>query len=78
MWVANYRGNSLTELASSGAALSPADGWLQDAGLLGPAAVAIDASGNLWLPNFGSDILTEVIGAATPVRTPLAGPSQLP
>ncbi len=82
-WVANYRGNTLSELASStaatpGQALSPATGWLVDAALSEPSGVAIDASGNLWISNFGSDILTEVVGLATPVKTPLIGPVQLP
>lgn len=82
-WVANYRGNSLSELAGSassnpGQALSPATAWIPDAALSEPAGLAIDSSGNLWIANFGSDTLTEVIGRATPVKTPLIGPVQLP
>lgn len=82
-WIANYRGNTLSELAGStaatpGQALSPATGWLVDAALSEPSGIAIDASGNIWIANFGSDTLTEVIGLATPVKTPLIGPVQLP
>ncbi len=41
-------------------------------------ALAIDASGNLWVTNFGNDTLTEFVGLATPVKTPLLGPPQAP
>lgn len=83
VWVANYHGNTLSELAASsatspGQALSPAAGWLTDADLSEPSGLAIDASGDLWISNFGTDTLTEVIGLATPVKTPLIGPVQLP
>lgn len=83
VWVANYRGNSLSELAGSttanpGQPLSPATAWIPDAALSEPSGLAVDSSGNLWIANFGSDTLTEVIGRATPVKTPLLGPVQLP
>ncbi len=82
-WIANYRGNTISELSGSdaanpGQALSPATGWLADAGLSEPSGIAIDAGGNLWISNFGSDTLTEFVGVATPVKTPLIGPVQLP
>jgi len=88
VWVANYRSNAglssvLTELAgaaatSPGAALSPASGWGGDAGMVEPFAVAIDASGNLWVTNFGTNTLTEFVGLAAPVKTPLLGPVRVP
>jgi sugar lactone lactonase YvrE len=40
---------SVTELSSTGAALSPPAGFVPDNALLG-AAIAIDASGNAWFP----------------------------
>jgi hypothetical protein len=43
-----------------------------------PFAVAIDASGNLWIPNFHNNTLTEIVGVATPVKTPQLGPVQSP
>jgi hypothetical protein len=64
--------------ASPGRALSPAGGWVADADMLVPYATAIDASGNLWITNFGNNSLTEVIGLAAPVRTPAIGPPQAP
>jgi sugar lactone lactonase YvrE len=78
VWIANYRGPSLTELAGAasaapGALLSPPGGLGPDAALLEAYAIAVDASGNLWISNFGSNTLTEFIGLAAPVRTPLLG-----
>lgn len=90
VWVANYRSlagvNSvLVELAGAnatspvaGTALSPATGWGVDAGMVEPFAVAIDASGNLWVTDFGTNTLTEFVGLAAPVKTPLLGPIRVP
>ena len=83
VWVANFDGNSITELAgaasaSPGRALSPAGGLGRDAHLGWPDGIAIDASGNVWVSNFGLSTITEFPGAASPVKTPLAGPAQLP
>jgi len=83
VWVANYQGNSLSELggsssATAGMLLSPSTGFGADASLLAPYALAIDASGNLWVTNSGKNTLTQFIGVATPVKTPLAGPPQAP
>jgi streptogramin lyase len=83
IWVANYRAPYINELAGSnaatpGAALSPAAGLGTDAGLLEAYAIAIDASGNLWISNQGNNTITRFIGLATPVRTPLSGIPKLP
>jgi sugar lactone lactonase YvrE len=83
VWVTNILGSSITELAGSAASspgqiLSPVTGWASDAALSYGYAVAIDASGNLWVPNFNSNILTEIVGLATPVKTPQLGPVQSP
>lgn len=83
VWVANYRGPSITELAGSassspGQILSPTAGYAGDAKLLEAYAIQVDASGNLWITNQGSSILTEIVGLAAPVKTPLIGPPQAP
>ena len=83
VWVTNYFGSSITELAGSAASspgqiLSPTTGWASDANFNEAFAVAIDASGNLWITNFQTNILTEIVGLATPVKTPLLGPAQAP
>jgi hypothetical protein len=58
--------------------LSPASGFGLDASLLESYSIALDASGNLWVSNFGNSTVTEFIGIAAPVKTPLAGPPQTP
>jgi hypothetical protein len=82
-WVVSDHGSSLAEFASAassspGAVLSPSGGLGADAKLLEPYAVAIDAAGNVWVSNYGSNTLTEFIGAAAPVKTPLLGPVRVP
>jgi hypothetical protein len=82
-WITNFHGNSLTQIAgaasaSHGTFLSPTTGFGADAALLNPFAVAIDSSGSIWVSNAGNNTLTQFIGIASPVRTPLAGPPQLP
>lgn len=88
VWVTNYRGASISELqgaraAQPGAPMSPAAGFGSDASLIAPYAVAIDSSGNVWVSNQGQNpakqfTITEFLGAATPVKTPVIGPPQLP
>jgi streptogramin lyase len=83
VWVTNYFGSSITELAGSaanspGQILSPTVGYAKDAALNEAFAVAIDASGNLWITNFFTNTLTEIVGLATPVKTPKLGPVQTP
>jgi DNA-binding beta-propeller fold protein YncE len=58
-------------------ARSPATGCRAEA-LQQPFALAIDPSGNLWVTNFGNDSLTEFIGIAAPVATPVIGAPHAP
>jgi sugar lactone lactonase YvrE len=83
VWVANYRGNSISAINGSSAGspdsfLSPQNGYGLDAALEEPYAIALDASGNAWVSNFGNNTITQFIGIATPIRTPLAGPPLIP
>ncbi len=83
VWVANYLGNSISEINGSsssapGTFASPSSGLGSDAGLLEPYGLAIDASGSAWVTNAGNDTLTQFIGIAAPVKTPMAGPPQTP
>ena len=78
VWIANFRSGAISELAGAtaaipGATLSPSIGLGADASLLEAYAIAVDASGNLWITNFGSNTLTQFVGLAPPVRTPLIG-----
>ena len=62
-------GSALTQLAGSSSSPPghslPHGGPAPDPDLLEPFAIAIDASGNLWVTNFGSNTLTEFVGLAT-------------
>jgi len=85
IWITNYRGSSVTELAGAsaanvqpGTALSPAAGFGGHSALRQTYAIAVDASGDLWVSNLGSNTITEFVGLAAPVRTPLIGPSTAP
>jgi streptogramin lyase len=67
---------SFSELAGSnsstpGAVISPSTGYGVDAGLLSPYALAVDASGNLWVSDTGAQSLVMFFGMATPTKTPL-------
>jgi len=87
-WALSYRspiGRNpvLTELsgatsASPGAVLSPTGGLGNDAQMVEAFDVAIDAAGNVWASSFGSNVLTQFIGLAAPVKTPLLGPVRTP
>ena len=85
VWVGNFHAGYLTELAGAssttpapGQPLSPNAGWAPDAKLFGAYAIAIDPSGNLWVSNLYGASVTEFIGLAAPVKTPLIGPPQNP
>lgn len=83
VWVANFLGNTVSAIGGSGSSapgsyLSPSTGFGTDAGLLHPYALAIDGSGNVWVSNFANSTLTQFVGMAAPVKTPLAGPAQRP
>ena len=83
LWVSSFRGPGVVELAgtqatSPGLVLSPPAGWARDTPLSGAYSLAIDASGNLWVASFGNSTLTEILGLASPVKTPTIGPPQAP
>jgi sugar lactone lactonase YvrE len=82
-WIASEHGTTLAEFAAAsstnpGQLLSPITGWGADAKLVEPYSLAIDAAGNIWISNYGSNTLTEFIGLAAPVKTPLLGPVRVP
>jgi secreted PhoX family phosphatase len=78
VWVANrgstatsppYPDSSISEFNSSGTAVSPSTGF--QAGLNISLSLAIDGSGNVWTTNTNLNTVTEFVGAATPVVTPI-------
>jgi DNA-binding beta-propeller fold protein YncE len=70
VWVANAPGNSVSEFNSNGTAISGPAGYTAN-GLYEPTNIAIDCSGNVWVAE-SNYYLSELIGAASPVVTPLA------
>jgi streptogramin lyase len=83
VWVANFRASYLTQFAGSsstspGHPLSPAGGWAPDAKLFGAFAIGIDPSGNIWISNFNRNSITQIVGLAAPVKTPLIGLPRAP
>jgi DNA-binding beta-propeller fold protein YncE len=73
VWTANNGGNSnsVSEFNSNGMAMSGTNGYV-GTGLF-PYGIAIDPSGNVWVANKDTSApLTEFVGAAAPVVTPLA------
>ncbi|MGA2908732.1 MAG: NHL repeat-containing protein [Terracidiphilus sp.] len=78
VWVANrgstatsapYPDSSISEFNSLGTPLSPSTGYL--AGLNISLSLAIDGSGNVWTTNANLNTVTEFVGAASPVVTPI-------
>jgi hypothetical protein len=73
VWVANAAtAGSLSKLGVSAgmyAAANPSTGL---GSLNMPVGVAVDASGNVWTANSGDNTVSEFIGVAIPVTTPLA------
>jgi hypothetical protein len=88
IWIANsasLNDNGVTyygisEYSTTSAAyLSPLDstggtpiGFARTGAMNAPVGVAVDGSGNVWIANGGSSNVTEFVGAATPVITPIA------
>lgn len=76
VWLVNSGSNSVSEFLSTGRAQSGAAGYGSSA-LVNPYRLALDSSGNVWVANLGSAVagtgtVTEIVGAAAPVVTPLS------
>lgn len=69
-WIPNSRNSSVSRLSNTGAALSPSTGYT-GGGIYQPSGIAIDGSGDIWISNQDNS-LTELIGAGSPVATPLS------
>jgi len=70
-WVANFNGNNVSKISSGGTVISGTNGY-KGGQMDDPYFVAIDGSGNVWVTCYGSASVTELIGAAAPVITPIA------
>ena len=77
-WVADCPGQgcganagNVLHISNAGAIVGTGNG-LQDPHLSNPTASAIDSTGNLWVTNSLGASVTEFLGVAAPVKTPLA------
>jgi len=71
VWVAEVAGTSVVEYAPSGSLISSSLGY-GTGSIRNPAGVAVDGSGNVWIANANEGVITELVGAAAPVVTPLS------
>jgi hypothetical protein len=67
-------GQTIVAVSNAGATLTGANGYKMQtgSGTQVSFAIAVDGSGNVWIPNGYNNDLSEFIGAAVPVVTPLA------
>jgi streptogramin lyase len=88
VWLCNNAYSSVSAFigtgTSAGTAISPASTTYNSNGgytgtyynvtgtLSQPAHIAIDGAGDVWISNFGNNSLSEMVGAAAPVVTPIA------
>jgi len=82
LWLATYANStngqppSVVELSSTGAAINQnlaAPGFVGPNISDGPTGIAVDGAGNVWvLIDTNSSTVTEFVGVATPVVTPLS------
>ena len=73
IWTANNASgsNSVSEISTANAALSPTGGFLGDSGLLASSrSIVVDQSGNVWVGGDGNNYITEIVGAGVPVYQP--------
>jgi sugar lactone lactonase YvrE len=71
-WVANYgtSGTTVTELTSAGVLVTGSPFAVPGGGMSGVGGIVVDGSGNVWVTNPANSV-TEFVGAAIPVVTPL-------
>lgn len=60
VWVTNPTGNSVTELSSTGTAISPSGGYTAGGTLNAPYGIAIDQNGYPWVTNSGNNTITQL------------------
>ena len=67
-WVSNFSNAAITHHTSAtGALINYTAGGTLD----GSEGIAVDGSGNVWVANAGNNTVSEIVGVATPVVTPL-------
>ncbi len=72
VWVANEGSSSISKFNSSGTAITGLNGYQLPTTAV-TREIAIDGSGNIWVTSYNVNILTELVGLASPVVTPIVG-----
>jgi hypothetical protein len=70
IWIMGNNQKYVSEFNSSGTALTGAGGYAGGFGSSGGNRLAIDGSGDIWMPIAGGNSVIEMVGVATPVVTP--------
>jgi hypothetical protein len=70
IWTANYTSNSASEFSNAGTPITNAQGYLGGGAIALPSVIATDSAGNVWITG-NQTFITELVGAAVPVETPL-------
>ena len=70
IWVTDVGKNTIIETNNSATYLSGAIG-LQYGQTTAPEAIAVDGSGNVWYSSYNDATIHELVGAGSPVVTPL-------
>jgi len=76
-WVVTLTNSDLAEFDNDGNPLSPDSGFAAT-NFQNPLYDAIDPSGNVWVTDNNANSVVQIIGAASPVATPLIGPAHAP
>jgi len=61
VWIANFKGNSVSLVSPTGQVLSPPGGFTAG-NLSKPQGTVVDQNGNVWIANFGNASVTEYPG----------------
>ncbi len=79
IWVADQGApNTVVAFNSSGTEITPMAGYTGGTTVSTPAGIAVDGAGDVWVSDFGGNSVQELIGAATPVVTPIVANLMVP
>ena len=70
VWIASGSSRGIYKLSNAGANMSGTNGYSPTTNQ--PDGLAIDGSGNVWYNSLDDSTLTEIVGSAVPVVTPIA------
>jgi len=72
LWAADNNAPAVSEFSNAGVAISPSAGYSGggSTAVSNPYGIAVDSAGNVWISS-NHAFVSEIVGAATPVETPL-------